>query len=128
MDTHSLHPVNVLLVDDDHSFVASTARALAAAGFRVTTASNYFDALDILDVPENTIDVLVTDVTLDRGNGFALARMARYHRHHIKAVYVTGLDVQLEEAIGPVLRKPVAADVMVATVIEATTPKPARCA
>src|SRR4051812_38695347 len=100
MNTHDRHPPTVLLVDDDPAFVDATARALTDAGCRVTTVTSYFDALDVLDRPEVSIDVLVTDVMLDKGNGFALARIARFHRKHLKAIYITGYDISIEEAIG----------------------------
>ncbi|HTI88627.1 MAG TPA: response regulator [Alphaproteobacteria bacterium] len=120
--------ISVLLVDDDRTFVAAAARALVSAGCRVRTVTSYFDALDLLDKPEIAVDVLVTDVVLDKGNGFALARIARFHRKHLKAVYVTGSNVSLEEAIGPVLRKPVSLDDVVIAVREAVGLRQANCA
>jgi DNA-binding response OmpR family regulator len=128
MDTHDPRAIRVLVVDDDASFTAATERALTAAGCRVTAAAGYFKALDILDRSDTELDVLVTDVFLDRGNGFALARIARFNRKHVKAVYVTARDVNLEEAIGPVLRKPVTLDILIATVHEVAGLRQANCA
>jgi two-component system cell cycle sensor histidine kinase/response regulator CckA len=129
MDTHdSRHATSVLLVDEDPGFVAGAARALANAGFRITSVTNYFDALDVLDQPDVAIDVLVTGVVLDKGNGFALARIARFHRKHLKAIYTTAFDVSLDEAIGPVLRKPLDVDAIVAAVREAVGERQANCA
>jgi DNA-binding NtrC family response regulator len=127
MDTRN-QGISVLLVDDDSSFVVAAARALVSAGCRVRTVTNYFDALDLLDKPEIAVDVLVTDVVLDKGNGFALARIARFQRKHLKAVYVTGYDVSVQEAIGPVLRKPVLLDDIVTAVREAVGLPQANCA
>jgi two-component system cell cycle sensor histidine kinase/response regulator CckA len=128
MDTLTPPRINVLLVDDDRGFVIAAARALVDAGFSVRTVTSYFDALDVLDQPEVTVDVLVTDVVLDKGNGFALARIARFQRKHLKAVYVTAYDVSLDEAIGPVLRKPVSLGEVVATVRDAVGLRQANCA
>jgi DNA-binding NtrC family response regulator len=98
----------ILAVDDDEAALYATAKALRDGGFEVFTARNYFDALDVLDRPETAIDVLLTDVVLNLGNGFALARIARLHRPSLKAVYITGFDdVPTVEAVGPVLRKPI---------------------
>ncbi len=117
MDTQDSRP-SILLVDDDEPFAHSASRALTAAGYDVRTATSYFDALDVLDQPEIAIDALVTDVLLDKGNGFALARIARFHRKHLRAIYVTAYDVDSDEAIGPVLRKPLDLDTLVAKVGE----------
>lgn len=128
MNIQNRLPPTVLIVDDDRAFVEATARALTNAGCRVTTVTSYFDALDVLDRPEVSIDVLVTDVMLDKGNGFALARIARFHRKHLKTIYITGHDVSIEEAIGPVLRKSVPLETVVAMVTEAVGASQADCA
>jgi DNA-binding NtrC family response regulator len=99
---------SVLVVDDDEAVLHATADTLREAGFAAFVARNYFDALEVLDRPDETIDVLLTDIVLNLGNGFALARIARLHRPGLKAVYVTAFDdVPTVEAVGPVLRKPV---------------------
>ncbi len=50
-------------------------------------------------------------------NGFGVARMGRMRRHDLKVVYVTGYDnVPVHEAMGPILRKPVAPETLVSTV------------
>jgi len=70
----------VLLVDDDDGFRYAAAEALEEAGFAVSAAPDYRQALEILegDLP---VDLLVTDVYMpERIHGFALARMARMRR------------------------------------------------
>ncbi|MGE5540461.1 MAG: response regulator [Gemmatimonas sp.] len=127
MDTFDLRPA-VLIVDDDEAFVRDASRALANAGYAVRMAVTYFDALDLLDRPEIPIDALITDVLLDKGNGFALARVARFHRKRLKAIYVTAYDIASDEAIGPVLRKPVAPEALVDAVRAAVGVRQADCA
>jgi FixJ family two-component response regulator len=59
-------------------------------------------------------------------NGFALARMVRMRHLDIKIVYLTGYDdVPVIAAMGPILRKPVDAETLVATVRRelSTTPR-----
>lgn len=107
----------VLVVDDDEASLYATAKTLGDGGFEVLTARNYFDALEALDRPNETIDLLLTDIVLNLGNGFALARIARLHRPGLKTVYVTGFDdVPTVEAVGPVLRKPVPDDELIGAV------------
>lgn len=101
----------LLIVDDDEAFLYATGKDLGERGFEVILAGNYFDALDELDQPERKIDILLTDIVLNRGNGFALARIARMHRPNLKTVYITSYDdIPMVEAVGPILRKGIAAD------------------
>jgi DNA-binding NtrC family response regulator len=108
-------PTRVLVVDDDPSFVAATAELLTVAGYEPVPAGSYHEALDALD-REKGLDVLLTDVVLDVGNGFALGRAARYRNPALKVVFVTGYDVDMSEATGPVLRKPVTVETLTETI------------
>ena len=70
-------------------------------------------ALQILESPQ-PLDLLITDVVMpDRVNGFALARMARMRRLDLKILYVSAYELPTEEAIGKILRKPIAPDALV---------------
>jgi CheY-like chemotaxis protein len=95
----------ILLVDDDEATRYATAKLLAAAGHEVVQASDYRDALPILE-NGSRVDLLVVDVVLPGVHGFALARMARMKHRSIKCIHVTGFDLPTSEASGPVLRKP----------------------
>jgi CheY-like chemotaxis protein len=59
---------------------------------------------------ERPIDLLVTDIVMpQRVNGLALGRMARLRRPNIKIIYLTAYDIPniSNEALGPILRKPI---------------------
>ncbi len=106
----------ILVVEDDDATRYAIARTLDAAGFEVAQAHDFQDALPILE-GEGKVDLLVVDLVMPGVNGFALARMGRMRRHDLKVVYVTGYDnVPVHEAIGPILRKPVAPETLVSTV------------
>ncbi|MDB5410587.1 MAG: hypothetical protein JWL84_5499 [Rhodospirillales bacterium] len=99
----------VLLVDDDEIFGQATARFLEDAGFDVTFAPDYRGTLQILE-SDATVDLLLTDIVMpNRVNGLALARMARLRRPALKVIYLSGYDIPqiADEALGPVLRKPI---------------------
>jgi DNA-binding NtrC family response regulator len=119
MPSEQTSPCRVLCVDDDEATLYAMAKTLGEAGFEVCSAGNYFDALDVLDRADEAIDVLVTDIVLNLGNGFALARIARRHRPALKSIYITAFDLPTVEAAGPVLRKPVDADLLVSAVRDA---------
>lgn len=99
----------ILLVDDDEVFRDTSASVLRSAGYRVHAAPDYRLALEILERGD-PVDLLVLDIVMpDRVNGFALARMARLRRPHLKVIYISGFDIPRgtgEEALGPIIRKP----------------------
>jgi CheY-like chemotaxis protein len=109
----------ILVVEDDEATRYAMARALVAASYEVAQAPDYQDALSILE-SDSQIDLLVVDLVLPGVNGFALARMAHLRCRNLKVIYVTGYDdVPVAEAMGPILRKPVMPDTLVAAIREA---------
>jgi CheY-like chemotaxis protein len=108
----------ILVVDDDSVFGGSTARVLRAAGFEVFLAPDHRLALEDLE-STRPIDLLITDIVMpDHVNGVALARMARMRRPELKVVYLTAYDIPgvEDDTIGPVLRKPIEAEQLIAEV------------
>ncbi len=107
-----------LVVDDDDAFRYATAKLLADAGFETVEAPDYRQALEILD-EKKPLDLLLMDIVIPGVNGFALARMARMRHRSLKVIYLSGFDVPTDEAIGPVLRKPVEGGVLLAEIRKA---------
>jgi CheY-like chemotaxis protein len=102
-------PSRILLVDDDLTFGEAVAGMLRAAGFEVFLAPDYRLALEALE-STRPIDLLITDIVMpQRVNGVALSRMARMRRQNLKVIYMTAYDIPgvEDEAMGPVLRKPI---------------------
>ena len=99
----------VLVVEDDAALGQALCRILAQAGYEAVFAGDFRAALDVLE-GEQAIDLLLSDIVMPNGvNGLALARMARLRRRDLKVIYLTGYNIPGvdEEALGPVLRKPV---------------------
>lgn len=96
----------ILIVDDDDAFRYATTKMLVDAGFETADAHDYRGALDVLE-DKQPIALLLIDVVIPGVNGFALARMARMRHLGLKVIYVSAFDIPTDEAIGPVLRKPV---------------------
>jgi CheY-like chemotaxis protein len=108
----------ILVVDDDQICGDATARVLRAAGFEVSLAPDHRLALEDLE-STRPIDLLITDIVMpDRVNGIALSRMARMRRPELKVIYLTAYDIPgvEDDAIGPVLRKPIDGEQLVAEV------------
>jgi DNA-binding NtrC family response regulator len=108
----------VLLVDDDEIFAETAGRNLAAAGYDVHVAGSFQVALEVLDGPR--VDVLVTDLVMPHQvNGIALSRMAHMRQKDLKVIFVTGYDIPDgvdDQAVGPILRKPVTSERLIAEV------------
>jgi CheY-like chemotaxis protein len=106
----------ILVVEDDDATRYAMVRALDAAGYEVAQAHDYRDALPILEDP-GQLDLLLVDLVMPGVNGFALARMAHLRRGNLKVVYVTGYDdIPVNEAMGPILHKPVMPDTLLETI------------
>lgn len=111
--------VNILIYEDDEACGFALSTILLHAGYRVVVANHFAPALDALD-NQPPIDLLIADIVMPAGgvNGAALARMARMRNPTTRVVYVTGFDVPLLNVAleGPLLRKPVSHDQLLATV------------
>ena len=118
--TAPISPVpEILLVEDDEGTRLAFRKMLENAGFLVRATGDYQDALNIL-AGDTRVDVLITDIVMSHGiNGFALGRMGRMRRRDLKIVYVTAYDVPSHEAVGPVLRKPVPPETLIAEIRKA---------
>jgi CheY-like chemotaxis protein len=109
----------ILVVDDDAGSAAAIAHALRAREFEVVVAPDYLLALEELESARR-LDLLISDIVMpQRVNGLALSRMARMRRPDLKVIYVTAYDIPgvEREALGPILRKPVDEENLVAEVL-----------
>jgi PAS domain S-box-containing protein len=79
----------VLVVEDEPLVRAVTARALAAAGYRVLVAADGGEALDIA-AREPRLDLLVTDVIMPGKSGRAVADELRRERPGLRVLFVSG--------------------------------------
>jgi CheY-like chemotaxis protein len=111
-------PLHILIVDDDRLFTDTIGLSLRNAGYQVSAAHHFNEALPILEQSPPP-DLLLTDIVMPHSvNGTALARMARMRNRNIRVIYMTGYDIRGidHEALGPVMRKPVSDDQLLATV------------
>jgi two-component system cell cycle sensor histidine kinase/response regulator CckA len=72
---------------------------LEDAGFRVLTAVDGTDALDIYTANADGIDLLVTDVVMPNMGGVELAHRLTERGHDVKVVYISGYAVELAERV-----------------------------
>jgi len=60
---------NILLVDDEQSVIAVCSEMLESLGYKVKTASNGIEALDVLKSNNSTVDLVILDMIMPRMNG-----------------------------------------------------------
>lgn len=102
----------VLLVDDEDPIRVFAARALRRAGLRVLEAVSGEQALEVLAVHSEPIDLLVTDVLMPDMDGYTLAQLARRDHANLRVIAMSGfqedgmLDRCLDDAAMNFLPKP----------------------
>jgi len=100
---------HILLVEDDKTFGEAVGRILQRAGYDVSLATDFRLALAVLEA-DRQVDMMISDIVMPSSvNGIALSRMARLRRRDLKVLYLTGYNIPgiENEALGPILRKPI---------------------
>ena len=98
--------ITVLVVDDEEGIREIAEAILSLAGYRVLTAANGQEAIQVLAV--ETIDLLFTDIRMPGMNGFDLASQAKVSQPSLRLLYSTGFtDIARRDApLGRILCKP----------------------
>jgi len=87
----AIKPAGTVLVVDDEAAIRDVAhRVLTCAGYRVMTAANGQEALDLLGNPGNAVDVLLTDVVMPGMTGEAFAARVKTIRPDIRVLFMSG--------------------------------------
>ena len=90
---------SVLLVEDEPTVRSVAERALTRHGYKVMTAENGEEALDILGRGE-PIDLLISDVVMPGMDGPTVVREARKSRPDLKILFMSGYaEEQLRKSI-----------------------------
>jgi PAS domain S-box-containing protein len=80
----------VLLVEDDPQLLRLNRRTLQDLGYRVLSASNGFEALEVEAAFEGAIALVLTDVVMPQLGGFELADLLRASRPEARVVFTSG--------------------------------------
>ncbi len=78
----------ILLVDDEASILASISWALGKNDFAVTTAGNGEEAVEYLK--SGPYDLVITDMLMDKVDGFGVLKMAKRLYPDIEVIMLTG--------------------------------------
>ena len=76
------HLRNILLAEDTAFFRKAVKTLLEKAGYKVVCANDGKEAIDLLNDPKYTFDLIVSDIEMPRVNGFQLAEAVRKHPTH----------------------------------------------
>src|SRR5262245_26496124 len=77
----------ILVVDDDASTRQALLQVLKKEGYRMLTANSAMEALEKLD--ETSIDLLITDLRMERVDGIELMRRVRQRWQGIPVIVMT---------------------------------------
>jgi two-component system, cell cycle sensor histidine kinase and response regulator CckA len=80
----------VLLVEDDDGVRELARTALAARGYRVLSARNPAEAIDIFEADHLAIELLISDVIMPKMNGRQLYERLRATKPQLKALFMSG--------------------------------------
>lgn len=80
----------ILLVEDEDSVRAFSARALRTTGYEVFEADSGEQALEVLEDIEHEIDLMISDVVMPEMDGPALLGKVRERLPDLKVIFVSG--------------------------------------
>ena len=90
----------ILLVEDEAMVRAVAERALARQGYKILTATNGEEGLEMLENSEEVIDLVISDVVMPTMDGPAMARAAREKRPDLPIIFMSGYaEEQLRKSI-----------------------------
>lgn len=104
---------NILLVEDDREVIKNLTEFLNNEGFNVESVTGQKDALSYVDEHMQNIDIVLLDVSLEDGNGFAVCTAIKQNTD-ISVIFLTasgdeysvvmGLDMGADDYIGKPFR------------------------
>ena len=88
---------SILLVDDELDIVNSVKRWLEYDGFNVYGFTNPMQALEYFQNNYDKIDLVLSDITMRKLNGYELVKRIKAIRQETKVVFMTALETDLIE-------------------------------
>jgi two-component system cell cycle sensor histidine kinase/response regulator CckA len=80
----------ILIVEDEESVRAFSARALSTTGYEVFEADGGEEALEVLEEIDYELDLLISDVVMPEMDGPALLKEVRKKLPNLKVIFVSG--------------------------------------
>jgi CheY-like chemotaxis protein len=86
----------ILLVEDNRFVLEVVEAMLKSLGYQVLTAANGRSAVEIYDQYQDSIALVVTDLTMPEMSGFTLAETLRAKNRAAKILVITGYPLKME--------------------------------
>jgi two-component system cell cycle sensor histidine kinase/response regulator CckA len=95
-DTRHATPLgSILFVEDETVLRTMLSRMLSYLGYKVTTAMNAEQALEIFDRHDAGFDMLITDVILPKMNGKELYKRLKSIKKGLRVIYISGYSEEM---------------------------------
>jgi DNA-binding response OmpR family regulator len=111
-------PRSILFVEDETVLRTMVSRMLSYLGYKVTTAMNAEQALEIFNSRNAGFDILITDVILPKMDGKGLYQQLKKIKRSLRVIYISGYpeEMLVNYGIMPgyihLLRKPFSLDII----------------
>jgi len=86
------HGETILLVDDNHDVIQIGRDILESIGYKVITALNGLDAVEVYKAQGNSINLILLDLVMPEMGGVEAAKVIRDLNKDAKLIFVTGYD------------------------------------
>jgi len=86
------HGETILLVDDEESMRNTTVEVLESLGYKVLSARDGEEALQIFIAHQNIISLVITDIVMPKVGGVDLAKSIRKFANNTPIIFATGYD------------------------------------
>lgn len=90
--------MRILLVEDDATIIDTLSELLASEGYAVTASARQDDAIELIG--SSTFDLILLDVTLEQGSGFAVCAAARKESPCLPVIFLTASDDEYSTVAG----------------------------
>jgi PAS domain S-box-containing protein len=91
----------ILLVEDDHAVRGLACRFLELAGYRVLLAANGTEAIRLLEVQTDPVDLMITDIVMPGMGGMELAKRLAMIRPQLPVLFASGFSDHVLTSLGP---------------------------
>jgi len=117
-------PLSILLVDDEKSIRVALSATLARKGFKVQDAASGGDAFEMFSNPDNSFDLIITDLSMPGMSGMELVQRVRNVDSDIWVLLSSGnMEIEnmteyLEQGVDGLIQKPWSANQLMAKITE----------
>ena len=87
---------NVLVVEDNEATLEAIRALLEAQNYRVISATNGVEALELFDQTSEAIILVISDVVMPQMGGMTLYRSLRERQPGVKILFITGHPMEVE--------------------------------